>query len=91
MVLYKIYRFYYFLHHSICFALFYCGFFVLLYYYSLICISLICLCAFVTLNKRLLTYLLTYLGMMSQVFLNLPDTRNNIPEERPNNENGKKD
>jgi len=61
MVLYKIHRFYYFLHHYICFVLFYCGIFVLfvLLHIAMSC-HCSCLCAFVTLNKRLLTYLLTY-------------------------------
>ena len=42
MVLYKIRRFYYFLHHYICYVLFYCGFFVL---FVLLLIAMSCHCS----------------------------------------------
>ena len=62
MVLYKIHRF------LLLSLPLYMLRFVLLWFFLFICIashcyvmSLLCFCAFVTLNKRLLTYLLTYL------------------------------
>jgi len=58
VVLYKIYRFYNFFHHYICFVLFYCVFCFICIASHCYVMSLLCLCAFVTLNKRLLTCLL---------------------------------